>query len=496
MSAALRIVLINVGRREQTPALTPPLGPLYLAAYVRQHLEVDVRIMDQREGDWPDAEVVAQVSSFDPDVVGMRCLTGAHRGLQALTQGIRHACPKALLVLGGPHVSAFGEVILEHTAADMLVAGEGERTLLHILQAFRDNQDYSTIPGLIWRSPDGAIVCNAGHGPIIENLDDLPFPAYDLIDIRRYWANSTQVFFPMLRKYIAMFSSRGCPWHCTYCHNIFGKKFRFHSAERVVDEIAHYAKTFGVEDVDFMDDSFNFAPERVTAIADLLRKQNIRVNVAFPNGMRTDILTQETVDALDDMGTWYSSFALESASERIQKQIQKHLNIPRFLQGVEMAVQHGILATGFTMIGFPGETLDEMQLTVDTVCNSKLHSAFFFYVTPFPGTELYRETLRDMPDRLKSMNYDDSFSYFTFDAVSNLSTVPDDVFFRFADRAYRKFYGNPRRIARIIRDTRSRRTLPMHLLYIGDYCTRDLPLRRWLSKRVPIESGLLGKRRR
>ncbi|HOV73457.1 MAG TPA: radical SAM protein [Candidatus Hydrogenedentes bacterium] len=496
MSAALRIVLINVGRREQTPALTPPLGLLYLAAYVRRHLDVDITILDQREADWPDPDLVSRVAELEPDIVGMRCLTGAHRGLRVLTQGIRQALPKTLLALGGPHVSAFGAVILDHTAADMLVAGEGERSFLHIVQTFLDNRDYSGIPGLIWRSPDSGIVSNPGHGPIVENLDDLPFPAYDLIDIRRYWANSTQVFFPMLRKYIAMFSSRGCPWHCSYCHNIFGKKFRFHSAERVVDEIAHYVKTFGVEDVDFMDDSFNFAPERVAAIADLLGKRGVKVNVAFPNGMRTDILTQETVDALADMGAWYSSFALESASERIQKQIEKHLNIPRFIQGVEMAVRRGILATGFTMIGFPGETLEEMQLTVDTVCASKLHSAFFFYVTPFPGTELYRQTLRDMPERLRNMNYDDSFSYFTFDAVSNLSTVPDPVFFRFADRAYRKFYLNLRRIARIVRDTRSRRTLPMHLLYIGDYCTRDLAVRRWLGKRIPIESGLLGKRRR
>lgn len=493
MSAPLRIVLVNAGRREQTPALTPPLGPLYLAAFARQHLDVDVTILDQREADWSDDELVSEIVALNPGVVGMRCLTGAHRGLQALTGGVRQALPDTLIILGGPHVSAFGSVILDFSSADMLVAGEGELTFLHILQTYLDNKDYSGIPGLMWRSPDGEIVTNPGSGPMIEDLDQLPFPAYDLIDIRRYWRNSTQVFFPMLRNYIAMFSSRGCPWRCTYCHNIFGKKYRFHSAERVVDEIAHYVRTYGVEDVDFMDDSFNFAPDRVVKIAELLGRRNIKVKVAFPNGMRTDILTQGTVDALADMGTWYSSFALESASERIQKQIDKHLNIPRFLQGVEMAVRRGILATGFAMIGFPGESQSEMQLTVDTVCASKLHAAFFFYVTPFPGTELYRQTMQEMPERVKNMNYGDSFSYFTFDAVSNLSTVPDDVFFRFADRGYRKFYMNPRRVARIIRDTRSRRTLPMHLLYVSDYCTRDLWIRRWFNKRVPIESGVLSR---
>jgi radical SAM superfamily enzyme YgiQ (UPF0313 family) len=494
MSAPLCIVLVNVGRRDQTPALTPPLGPLYLAAYARQHLEVDVKILDQREADWTDDDLVSQIAALEPSVVGMRCLTGAHRGLQALTRGVRQALPGCLIVLGGPHVSAFGEQIFDRSSADILVAGEGELTFLEILRTYLDNKDYSRIPGILWRPPGGESVANPGTAPFIEDLDQLPFPAYDLIDIRRYWRNSTQVFYPMLRNYISLFSSRGCPWHCNYCHNIFGKRYRYHSAERVVDEIEHYVRTFGVEDVDFMDDSFNFAPERVVRIAEEMGRRNLKVKVAFPNGLRTDILTQETVDALADMGTWYSSFALESASERIQKQIGKNLNIPRFLQGVEMAVRRGIFATGFTMIGFPGETQAEMQLTVDTACASKLHAAFFFYVTPFPGTELYRQALQEMPDRIKCMNYGDSFSFFTFDAVSNLSTVPDDVFFRFADRGYRKFYMNPKRIARIVRDTRSRRTLPIHLLYVGDYCTRDLAIRRWFNKRVPIESGVLFRR--
>ncbi|HOV73460.1 MAG TPA: hypothetical protein PK967_05755 [Candidatus Hydrogenedentes bacterium] len=122
-----------------------------------------------------------------------------------------------------------------------------------------------------------------------------------------------------------------------------------------------------------------------------------------------------------------------------------------------------------------------MRMTVDTACASMLHSTFFFYVTPFPGTELYHQAMRWKPDRMKAVNFDESLTFFTGDAIVNLSEMPDDLFYGFAQKAYRKFYLNPGRIGRIIRDTRSKRTLPIHALIFGDYCTRDFRLRRWLN---------------
>ena len=150
-----------------------------------------------------------------------------------------------------------------------------------------------------------------------------------------------------------------------------------HSAERIVDEIEYFQQEYGVEDFEFLDDIFNLNRPRLMAFCELLHRRNLRIKIAFPNGLRTDILTQENVDALADAGTYFSSFALESGSPRIQTLMGKNLNIPRFVHGVEMAVKRGIFANGFNMLGFPTETEAEMLQTINVACNSMLHTASF-----------------------------------------------------------------------------------------------------------------------
>ena len=138
-----------------------------------------------------------------------------------------------------------------------------------------------------------------------------------------------------------------------------------------------------------MDDIFNLDAKRVVAICDLIAKRNLKLRINFPNAVRTDALTEEVMDALVGAGLYHSCFALESGSPRIQKFMRKHLNIDKFLRGVRWATDRGVFAHGFTMLGFPTETEEDMQMTVDVACNSRLHTATFFTVVPFPGTELH-----------------------------------------------------------------------------------------------------------
>lgn len=455
-----RVFLARIGARDLAqPHVSPPLGLLYLAAYLRERLPVDLRVLDQRLENCPNRELVETIAAFRPDIVGLSSVSASAGGIPELTALLRAALPDALIVLGGPHVSAVRATVLEGNDADMAVVGEGELPLERIVEALGDNRDFAAIPGLIRRSPDGDAVTNPGAMDVIQNLDDLPMPAYDLIDVRRYWNIHSFVLVPR-RRYISVMSSRGCPFQCNYCHQIFGKRFRGHSPQRLADEIEHYVKSYGADDVEILDDVFNYDHDRAMECCELIRGKGLGVKLAFPNGLRTDTLSEELIDAMVDAGFYYASFALESGSPRIQQRMGKKLDIPAFLKNVEIAVKRGVFGNGFAMLGFPTETEEEMRQTVDVMCGSRLHTGQFFTVTPFPGSDLYREVEQTQPEKLVGLDLANS----TYGRIRvNLSAVPDEVLFRCQRRANQRFYLNPRRIGRVLRDHPARRYLPLYL---------------------------------
>jgi len=462
----LRMFLANIGRRRTLyPLVSPPMGIMYLAAYLRKQFDMDIKLVNQRECNCTNEELARQAIDFESDIVGFGSLTPSGHGFAPLTQMVRAGLPDALILLGGPHISSFGVKAIEDTAANAAVSGEGELTFEQIIRAHFDGGDFGDIPALIWRNADGKIVTNPGTTPHITDLDTLPFPAYDLIDLPKYWQLQSMPPLPR-RRYVSLVSSRGCPYHCSWCHRIFGKKFRIHSPERIVDEIEYFQRIYGVDDFEFLDDIFNQNRSRLMAFCDLLHRRNLRIKIAFPNAVRGDILTQEDVDALADAGTYFSSFALESGSPRIQKLMGKNLNIPRFVQGVEMAVKRGIFANGFNMLGFPTETEEEMQETIDVAYNSMLHTASFFTATPFPNTTLYDFVMKTHAEQLANLSYKETdFSLIPV----NLSAVPDEVLFAYQRKANRQFFLNFKRIYRILRDYPQPHLLP---LYIPIYLNR------------------------
>jgi radical SAM superfamily enzyme YgiQ (UPF0313 family) len=468
---ALRLFLARVGRRTaELPIITPPLGILSLAAYLRDQLALEVRIHDQHLHNSTSDELVRGAVEMGAEVVGLGLLTSGSHLLPELTRKIRQALPKALVVLGGPHVSAFQSGAMAGVDADAAVPGEGELSLEQILLAHLNRSGFADIPGLIWRDSSGEIVTNPGVSPQVEDLDSLPFLAYDLIDPRAYWRFESMANVPP-RPYIGMFSSRGCPYHCIYCHSIFGKCFRAQSPERVIAEIEHYQRTYGVREVEFYDDTFNHNARRVVDFCQSALRRNLRMKIAFPNAIRGDILTSETIDALVDAGLYYTACALESGTPRIQKYIGKNLNIPRFLEGVEKLARRHVFTYGFTMLGFPTETEEDLQRTIDVASGSSLHIASFFTVTPFPGTELYRRVLQDYPERLKGIDYAD-MSYPSL--MFNLSEVPDAVFFSYKAKALRTFYFNPKRVARIAMDFPNPLYLPHYIPVLGRQLLKGL----------------------
>jgi len=443
----LRVLLVNVGFRPyENRVYSLPLGVMYLAAYLRERLDVDVRIINQKVYNLPDDEVVRSAVDFGADVVGLSALTSSAHHFPYLTSQIRRAIPQSLIVLGGPHVSSVGSSSLEGTAADAAVPGEGEPALEAVIKHHFEGGGLAGVPGIFRRDRDNEIVVNPGKMPLIEDLDSLPFPAYDLIDLPAYWGFGIQssqlkrsIRSLLEPRYISIFASRGCPYRCYYCHKIFGKKFRMQSAERIVEEVKYCKNKYGADTIKVLDDIFNLDRDRLFRFCDMVREEHGSIAIHFVNGLRTDILDEAQIDALVSAGTNMCAFSLESGSHRIQKMIGKNLDIERYLENVHRATEAGIMAQGLVMLGFPTETAEEMQKTLDVCRRSSLNIARFYFVVPFPGTELYEATLKTHPVELRALRYDNLD--FERKLIINLSNVSDEELLYYkmeADKIYEK----------------------------------------------------------
>ena len=469
----LRVFLVNVGLRLPLyPLATPPLGIMYLAAYLRERFDVEIKLLNQKVRNDSNEEIAQMAAEFEADVVGFGALTPTAWGLADMTRGVRDRLPNALIALGGPHVSSFGAQSLEGTAADVAVPGEGEVALEAVINAYLDNGDFSAVPGIFRQTKEGELVTNPGSTPTVDDIDTLPFPAYDLINIRDYFKLQSMPPIPR-RQYISLFSSRGCPYKCNYCHDVFGKRFRQHSAERVVDEVEYFSKTYGITDFEFVDDIYNLNPQRVMDVAALLKQRNLKIKIAFPNGVRTDILREPGVEALVESGMYFCSFALESGSPRIQQLMGKELDIPRFLQGVKWATDRGVYANGFSMMGFPHEREADMRMTMDVLCESTLHTMSLFTVTPFPGTKLYGEAMERKPEMLDQLST--RYGKMNFASIMvNFSDEPDETLYKYQRMTNRRFFGNPWRIARLLRDYPKPHLLPLYVPILADRMFKGL----------------------
>lgn len=440
------------------------MGPMYLGALMRERFKAKVQIVNQRLYNLDNDVLVKQIVDFAPDIVALSAFTTDKCYLIDITAKVKAALPDALILVGGAHPTAVGSLVLQETQADIAVISEGETALELIVNQYLASRDWSDIPGIIWRDPDGTVVENPGSLPPIEDLDSLPFPAYDLVDLPAYWRKQSMP--PVsYRRYVTLISSRGCPYGCKWCQKLLGRSYRTHSAERIVDEILYYKRTFGVVDFEFQDEIFNMDHKRLITFCDLIHKNNLKIKLAFPSGLRTDILEESEIDALISAGAYFSAFALETGSPRLQKAMGKHLDIPRFLHNVEYAVKKGIFSSGFVMLGFPTETAAEMEETIRVTCSSVLHTASFFIVMPLPNTEVYDMAMETCPEKI--LKYDSTDDAYTYTRL-NISAEPDEVLWRYQNLANRRFY-TAKRIFRIVKDTPA----PLQLfLYVPHFLDR------------------------
>ncbi|MBT5968657.1 MAG: B12-binding domain-containing radical SAM protein [Nitrospina sp.] len=441
----MRVLLLRPAAEKKSMARVLPLGLLAIGSVLKRAGH-QVEILDLRISNSPDEELSSVMKSFNPQVVGIGVMTIECKYGFIDAAKVKELNPGVTIIFGGPHCSHEPRFILNDPNVDLMVSGEGDLTITELIDALEQGRDIENIAGIAYKK-NGSYIRTADR-PVIRDLDKFD-QEYDLINLERYFNfQSSMDFFPVFRnkRFLPLVTSRGCPFKCTYCHDIFDKSIQYRSPKAVVDEIEYLINKYGVREFHIVDDVFNVNMKRAKLVLDAIIQKNLNIHISFPNGLRADFFDDELIDKMQRAGVYRMALGIESGSQRIQDMIQKDLDINIIYGVVEKLTRARMSVHGFFMLGFPSETRKEMEATIDFACDLGLTTANFSLVIPNPGTDL-RQTFIES----RESNFED-FSEYTFDAAScNASEVEGDDLIKLKQEANRKFYLSLQRFKHVLR---------------------------------------------
>lgn len=425
----------------KTATIFPPIAYAYLAPHIESQ-GLKVSIIDLVVDDINENELKKILIQRNPRYVGIKCLSFAANLSFDAAKVVKEVIPKCHVIFGGHHVTALPRETLSNPYVDFIVRGEGENTIKELIAALENGLPLENIKGIGYKVGN-QLVINEDR-KLIEKLDSLPLPAYHLIDVKKYFKFTSMHGMKIRHKqFMPIFTSRGCPYNCIYCHHSEGSRFRPKSPEKVLEEIELLIEKYGIREFHIEDDTFNLDIKRAKKIMDLIASLKQNLYIQFPNGLRADIMDEELADKMKRAGTFLVCLGVETGTDRIMKILQKNLNLTKVKPTVDILVKKRILTWGYFMLGFPSETKDEMQQTVTFAKKLNLHFASFSILIPFPGTPLW-----EMIDTSK-ISFDQYFRNLNYSSpMITLSEVPAQEMPLIKKKASRQFF-SPWRLIRI-----------------------------------------------
>jgi len=436
--------------------IQPSLGLGYLAASIRK--SHDVRILDCIK-EKVDADGLGKIiKDFKPDVLGLQCYTFDLSFVDEALKNAKSQNKKMVTVIGGPHPSAAAKEAMDvfNGRLDFCFAGEAEIGLARLLESLeKGNGGYNAIPGLVWREGD---TVRSNSKSVVDDLDSLGMPAWDLIRPEEYPESQHGAFFKNF-PIAPIVITRGCPYPCTFCagHTVSGKRVRRRSVDNVLEELTYLNKERGIKEFLVTDDNFTLDISYAKEFLRRLKSLGLGMSWAVPNGVRMDSLDEELLGLMKQTGLYIISLGIESGSDRILGVMKKQITVARIRKCVGMIHDAGIDISGFFIVGFPGETAESIKDTIKLSLELPLVRANFFTYLPFPGSESY--------ERLRSDNElaDIDWKHFYF---MNASYTPKGMTRKTLKNlqrlAFAKFYLRPRVILYNLKSIQSFR----HLLFL------------------------------
>jgi anaerobic magnesium-protoporphyrin IX monomethyl ester cyclase len=466
MNNSEKIVLVVPLSR--THYVVPPIGLGYMATALRDKGFNDIVILDCLKEKLGLKGLQKHLVRLEPAVVGFQLYSYDFPFVVKSIRMVKELLPRCIVIIGGPHVSAVGDLALrEIPGADFGFVGEGEIGLPLLMKRLlrEESISFPDVPGLIYRQ-DHQIHMNPRA--VVIDLDDLGFPAWDLMVPGEY-PDSPQGGFYKNFPIAPISTTRGCPYSCTFCGSTvnMGKKLRFRSISMVLGEMQVLYNEYGVREFHIIDDMFNFSKQRVIDFCNGIRDQRLDISYTFPNGLRLNHLDLETLRMMKDSGAYSFNVGIESGSQRILDMMKKNLTLELIEEKVDLIVEAGLEPCGFFIIGFPGETIEDIKTTIKFAKRLKLKRAHFSNFLPLPGTEATRQLIEN--NEIEKPVWEDLF-------YAKVPYAPKGISKRklksLQRRAYLSFHFRPSILLRMLLEIKSINHLKLTLKRIWDYLFR------------------------
>jgi anaerobic magnesium-protoporphyrin IX monomethyl ester cyclase len=378
-SGEMRLLLVNVPIRLSAAPCNFPTG-LGTVASVLLEAGHEVLVLDANAERSSESEVVDRVVRADADVVALSGLISTYRYQSWLLGELRERLPGTPLVSGGGCATSIPRLMMEHTAAEVLVLGEGEHTILELVEALEGRRALCEVRGIAYR--DGGEVRVTEPRPPEPDLDHFPLPAYHLFPTDLYVRNP---IWSIPKPSMNLISSRGCPMDCSFCYNLFGRRsYRRRGVDAIVEEVRLLKRRYGVEFFAFVDDNLTIQKPHLQTVCEALAREGVEWGC---HG-RVDTADDERLALMARSGCRWLGFGIESGSQRILDRMSKRVAVHVAADAIRRTRAHGIFANTTFIFGYPGEDLESIRETMRFKIDLNLLQVDFL-ATPYPGTPLF-----------------------------------------------------------------------------------------------------------
>ncbi|MBN1102079.1 MAG: B12-binding domain-containing radical SAM protein [Deltaproteobacteria bacterium] len=427
----MKVLLINAPIRLDAKPNCIPSGLATIAATLRGK-GFDVEIYDVNALRPPGKEILETLRRKSWNVVGLSGLVTTYEFQKWLIPHLKTLNPGAPVISGGGLATSSSALLFQHTPVDMAVIGEGEETILELCRAIQRDGDLGDVAGIRFRK-NGRVETTRKRDPI-PDLDAVPFPAWDLLPMEIYLGNpiwgdvagNSSGFKRGVKvtRSMNVISSRGCPFSCNYCYHLFGRSnYRFRSAENVADEVETLVDRYGVDFIGFVDDNMTASDKRLLQFCDLVERR--RLPISWGCHGRVTSARPEILQRMAEVGCVWIGYGIESGSQEILDAMNKKARVAQAKEAIRNTRKAGIYPNTTFIFGYPGETRETIQETVDFKKETGIECGSFF-ATPYPETPLYhqiRDLIRDEESFLSSLGNATEFTI-------NLTGFEDEEMFR------------------------------------------------------------------